>query len=107
MVFLPLVMTSKIWPCRVGADEGRLEVGDRDDGDVAFEGGAHLHDAVAVGGVAVAHGAVDLILGLTEGQDEGVDRVRLRLALRELQRLGREAREEGTPWRPCRTRTRG
>ena len=43
----------------------------------------------------MADGAVDLILGLAEGEHGGVDHVRLRLALRELQRLRREAREEG------------
>jgi len=56
---------------RVGADERRLEVGDRHDGDVAFEGGAHLHDAVAVGRVAVADRAIDLVLGLAEGEEIG------------------------------------
>ena len=80
---------------RIGTDDRGLEAGDCDDGDIAFDGGAHLHDTVAVAGVAVTDGAVDLILAASDVQGVLADLVVVELSFREGERLLREAGQEG------------
>ena len=51
---------------RVGADEGRLEAGDRDDGGVAFDGGTAENQPIELGAGRLIPGFEEQLVGVAE-----------------------------------------